>query len=42
MIFKYIKSEVYNEFLHDESMAFATNKKYPESDHAPFIVEFDI
>lgn len=42
MMSKYITSEIHNETLHDESIAFATDKKYPESDHAPFIVEFTI
>ncbi|UBF28868.1 endonuclease/exonuclease/phosphatase family protein [Kovacikia minuta CCNUW1] len=32
--------EIHNELLHDESLAFATDKLYPESDHAPVIVEF--
>lgn len=31
---------VHNEQLHDESLAFAFDKKYPESDHAPFFVSF--
>ncbi|MGH3085905.1 MAG: endonuclease/exonuclease/phosphatase family protein [Rubrobacteraceae bacterium] len=35
-------SEIHNELLHDESMGFATDKKYPESDHAPVIAEFEI
>lgn len=38
----YRKSEIYNETLHDESIAFATETKFPESDHAPFIAEFEI
>jgi endonuclease/exonuclease/phosphatase family metal-dependent hydrolase len=33
-------SEIHNELLHDESIAFATDKKYPESDHAPLVAEF--
>ncbi|OEU47288.1 MAG: endonuclease [Desulfobacterales bacterium S3730MH5] len=38
----YRGSEIHNEILHDESIAFATDKKYPESDHAPVIAEFDL
>jgi exonuclease III len=38
----YRKSEIYNETLHDESIAFAIDTKFPESDHAPFIAEFEI
>lgn len=38
----YNHTEIHNEILHDESIAFATDKKYPESDHAPVIAEFDI
>jgi exonuclease III len=33
---------IYNETLHDESLPFAFDRKYPESDHAPFVAEFDI
>jgi endonuclease/exonuclease/phosphatase family metal-dependent hydrolase len=36
----YAGSEIHNEILHDESVAFATDIKYPESDHAPVIAEF--
>ncbi|MEM7726661.1 MAG: endonuclease/exonuclease/phosphatase family protein [Cyanobacteria bacterium P01_A01_bin.45] len=38
----YRGAEVHNEVLHDESIAFATDKLYPESDHAPLIAEFDL
>ena len=38
----YRKSEIHNETLHDESIAFATDEKFPESDHAPFVAEFEI
>ncbi|MGD2247231.1 MAG: hypothetical protein PVF58_02415 [Candidatus Methanofastidiosia archaeon] len=38
----YTKSEIHNETLHDETIAFATDEKFPESDHAPFIAEFEI
>lgn len=35
-------TEIHNELLHDESTAFATDDKYPESDHAPVIAHFGI
>jgi endonuclease/exonuclease/phosphatase family metal-dependent hydrolase len=35
-------SEIHNELLHDESISFATDVKYPESDHAPVIAEFEL
>ncbi len=38
----YESAEIHNEILHDESIAFATDKKYPESDHAPFVVQFSL
>jgi len=38
----YRGSEIHNELLHDESVAFATEKMYPESDHAPVIAEFEL
>ena len=38
----YRKAEIHNETLHDEGLAFAYDSKFPESDHAPFIVEFEI
>lgn len=38
----YRDSEIHNELLHDESIAFATDVKYPESDHAPVISEFEL
>ena len=38
----YQSAEIHNEILHDESIAFATDKKYPESDHAPFVVQFSM
>lgn len=41
MMTYYSHSEIHNETLHDESVSFATDKKFPESDHAPFIAEFD-
>lgn len=36
----YSHSEIHNETLKDESIAFATDKKYPDSDHAPVVAEF--
>jgi endonuclease/exonuclease/phosphatase family metal-dependent hydrolase len=36
----YRSTEIHNEMLHDESLSFAIDKKYPESDHAPIVVEF--
>lgn len=38
----YRGAEIHNEVLHDESVAFAFDTKFPESDHAPFIAEFDL
>lgn len=38
----YKNAEIHNEILHDESIAFATDKKYPESDHAPVIADFEL
>ncbi len=35
-------AEIHNETLHDESIAFRTDIKYPNSDHAPFVAEFDV
>jgi len=37
----YLGSEIHNELLHDESVAFGTDVKFPESDHAPVIAEFE-
>ncbi|GAT68892.1 endonuclease [Planomonospora sphaerica] len=37
----YRRSEIHNELLHDESAAFAVDRKYPESDHAPAVATFD-
>jgi len=36
----YRGSEIHNEILHDESIAFAGDAKYPESDHAPVVASF--
>ena len=35
-------AEIHNEVLPDESGAFRTDVKFPESDHAPVVVEFRI
>jgi len=37
----YRGSEIHNEVLHDESAAFADDRKFPESDHAPVVATFD-
>jgi endonuclease/exonuclease/phosphatase family metal-dependent hydrolase len=37
----YRGSEIHNEILHDESIAFAVDRKYPESDHAPVVATFE-
>jgi endonuclease/exonuclease/phosphatase family metal-dependent hydrolase len=37
----YRGSQIHNEVLHDESAAFADDKKFPESDHAPVVAEFE-
>jgi endonuclease/exonuclease/phosphatase family metal-dependent hydrolase len=36
----YRGAEVHNELLHDESVAFAGDVMFPESDHAPVVAEF--
>lgn len=38
----YKGTEIHNEKLHDESIAFALDVKFPESDHAPVVAEFGI
>ena len=38
----YVGSEIHNELLHDESIAFATDRMYPESDHAPVVARFEL
>jgi predicted extracellular nuclease len=37
----YRGSEIHNEVLHDESAAFADDRKFPESDHAPVVATFE-
>ncbi len=38
----YRGSEIHNEVLHDESASFATDRKFPESDHAPVVATFEL
>src|SRR5829696_7097114 len=38
----YRGSEIHNELLHDENVAFATDEKYPESDHTPVVAHFEL
>jgi predicted extracellular nuclease len=38
----YRGAEIHNEMLHDESASFATDDKFPESDHAPMVATFEI
>jgi len=38
----YRGAEIHNELLHDESVSFGTDVKFPESDHAPVIAEFEL
>ncbi len=40
LLLHYRGTEIHNELLHDESVAFATDVKFPESDHAPVIATF--
>lgn len=40
LLASYRGSEIHNEVLHDESLAFAVDRKFPESDHAPVVAEF--
>ena len=37
----FVKADIFNENLHDESLPFASGIKYPESDHAPFWRRFN-
>ncbi len=41
MVQAFSHTEIHNEFLPDESIAFATDAKFPESDHAPVVAVFD-
>lgn len=38
----YRHTEIHNEILHDESVAFGTDQQFPESDHAPVVAAFDL
>jgi exonuclease III len=38
----YRGSEIHNEILHDESLAFADDPKFPDSDHAPVVATFEL
>ena len=33
------RTEIHNELRHDESVAFGSDVKFPESDHAPVVAE---
>ncbi|MDU0353716.1 endonuclease/exonuclease/phosphatase family protein [Paraglaciecola aquimarina] len=35
------EAHIFNENLHDESLPFASDSKFPESDHAPFVAHFN-
>ncbi|WP_378741745.1 endonuclease/exonuclease/phosphatase family protein [Nocardia brasiliensis] len=41
LLANYRGTEIHNELLHDESVDFGTDKKYPESDHAPVVATFE-
>ncbi|MBD0400849.1 endonuclease/exonuclease/phosphatase family protein [Flammeovirga sp. EKP202] len=42
-LFQHFKdAKIFNEQLHDESLPFAFDTKYPESDHAVFLSEFNL
>lgn len=38
----YRETEIHNELLHDESVLGASDKLYPESDHAPAVATFEL
>ena len=42
LLASYRGTEIHNETLHDESIAFATDIKFPESDHAPVVARFEL
>ena len=42
MLAYYQGAEIHNELLPDESVAFATDVLYPESDHAPVLAQFKL
>ena len=41
MVQAFSATEIHNEGLQDESVAFATDEKFPASDHAPVVSSFD-
>lgn len=41
MVTAFLHTEIHNETIPDESLAFATDRKFPESDHAPVVACFD-
>lgn len=38
----WLETKVFNELLLDESVRFATEKKFPQSDHAPLVAYFEV
>jgi exonuclease III len=42
LLASYRTTEIHNELLHDESVAFADDRKFPESDHAPVVAVFEL
>lgn len=38
---RFVSAAIHNENLHDESLPFASDAKFPESDHAPFVATFE-
>jgi endonuclease/exonuclease/phosphatase family metal-dependent hydrolase len=38
----WVGTDIFNELLPDESIAFATDPKFPESDHAPVVARFRV
>lgn len=41
MVQSFLHSEIHNEGLQDESIAFASDRKFPAPDHAPMVASFD-
>jgi hypothetical protein len=41
-VFSYHSAKIHDETLHDEILDFALDTKFPESDHAPFVAEFEV
>lgn len=40
LIAQYRTAEIHNEIVRDESVQYAFDRRYPSSDHAPFVAEF--